>query len=208
MEIGKRNILAVYYTASPIQMRKGKNWYVDAHAIADDLGDIYGIATERVCGVIAALSPGCSWEKNIYEAEKCLNYFKMGCTATDAPFIGSYGRANMIKSWRILAGEPSLEALKGNKVRAFFSLLHDPTNSHDVCIDRHALSVWAGEKLGERQLLNFMRSPEKYDAIAQDYRDVAAQLDLLPNQLQAITWVTWRENNVLTFLNKRYTLKS
>jgi hypothetical protein len=38
-----------------------------------------------------------------------------------------------------------------------------------------------------------MRSPKQYDAIALDYRQMAASLDLLPNQVQAITWLVWRQ---------------
>lgn len=65
------------------------------------------------------------------------------------PLLGSYGRPNMRKAWRILKGEQPLAVLGGDKVRAFYSLMINPDNSEDVCIDRHAVSLWYGSKLGD-----------------------------------------------------------
>lgn len=45
-----------------------------------------------------------------------------------------------------------------------------------------------------------------YNEIAADYRAVAARAGLLPNQLQAITWFTWKRINRIVYPGRQLNL--
>ncbi len=81
-------------------------------------------------------------------------------------------------------------ALKGPKTRAFYECLCNPQDPHWVCVDRHAYCVWLGRRLTTTSQLKM--TPKLLHVVAVDYRLTAKLTGLLPSQLQAITWVTWR----------------
>ena len=186
----QRNIASVYYQANDLDIQSGMTWYTNANNICKRLAARYGYTTSQVAGVMAALSPGCSWESNVVYTERLLSYHKNGLTCEESPKVGSYGRANKVKAWRIADGEQPLDVLGGHKVRAFFTCIDNP-ESREVCIDRHAVSIVEGKPLGDK-FSSYTNTEKKYNAIANDYAVVAHDLEMLPHQLQAITWVVWR----------------
>lgn len=173
------NILRTYEAATPIEAARGHEWYDLAHLFADKIshGEI-----KKGAGVIAALSPQKDWLENMYLAQRAFE---------DGRASGHMG-AFVKKADRILDGEEPLDVLGGNKVRAFYKLILDPTNAHDVCIDRHAFDIAVGEVTDDkaRKVLERARG---YDLIANLYRQVAKKVEVLPSQLQATTWVSWRK---------------
>lgn len=132
------NIRAVFESASPQERLEGMNWYMKAHYHSEALASKYHFSGAQVAGVIAALSPGRDWGKNLHDAETLINDFKRGCQGADLPMVGSYGRANVFKSERILMGAEPLSVLGGLKVRAFYQCILNPFTTDAVCIDRHA----------------------------------------------------------------------
>lgn len=190
----QRNILSVWYRSNDLDRQQGMDWYYNANVIASKLASRYRTTTSVVCGVIAALSPGCTWERNIEYAERALINHSMGMTANDSLNIGSYGKANMRKAWRIMNGDDALDVLGGNKVRAFYTLLNDPLNSTVCCIDRHAVGIAVGKPVGDK-FSKYTSTDKKYNALANEYARIALELGIMPHQLQAVTWVTWRRIN-------------
>jgi hypothetical protein len=95
---------------------------------------------------------------------------------------------NKVKALAILAGADPLCTLKGNKVRSFFSCVLNP-QCYLVCVDGHAYGVAKGN--GQRLQPKVIKDDE-YLAISQAYQAVAAELNILPLQLQAITWLSYR----------------
>jgi len=85
--------------------------------------------------------------------------------------------------------------LSGPKVVPFYRLLRDGGNATDVCIDTHAIDIAAGySEQGLRETAPHRGSRGRRLA-EQAYRDVAAEVGVLPHELQAVTWVTWKASD-------------
>ncbi len=191
------NILKTYARATDGDIDFGLHWYQQAHDAAKAIaGRCTTATTVEVIGVIAALSPGLSWGLNVLQAEQLLKAYETGA---ELPMVGSYGRKNVDKAVRILSHEWPLDVLGGNKVRAFFYNILFPTGESHVTIDRHAkaLAINApATRIGyaSDNVLSTVKKSE-YDYIAWHYEVIARRLGLIPSQLQAIVWVTWKRIN-------------
>lgn len=170
-------ILDVYQRA-PVGAR---SWYHEAHAYAEDLSREYGVTLEQACGVIAALSPNLSWDKNVAYARQLL-------ATGDAPVLGGSKR----KALRIVQGERPLDVLSGHKVVSFYFNLLWPDTSDSVTIDRHAHDVAVGKRYGNRYR-PLLRAKGGYERLAEAYRHSADVVGITPSEMQAATWTAWRE---------------
>lgn len=186
--MSKRNrdsIRAVYRQATADELRLGLSWYADAHNQAGSIHPDISVG----CGVIAAVSPGLRWDVNIEYARRLI-------LGLDTSGLGRVWPSNGYKAMRILAGKsPEIVLFEGKrsgyKVRAFYRCLINPHNWYDVCVDGHAYSIWAGERIALQDTPNLDRNG-LYDAIAVDYTRIADSLGILPMQLQSICWQAWR----------------
>lgn len=182
-----RNILSVFHQASDSDRSEGLYWYQTANRDAQSLAERFQVSLSVAVGVIAALSPGRNWGLNLQDAEKLLHAFT---NDLPLPHVGSYGRKNVAKARRIMQGENPFDVLPptGPKVRAFYSLILDPASNLEVCVDRHALAIAVGRVQPESVTVRVFQ----YGFFAKHYSAAAAILGLLPHQVQAVTWVTWR----------------
>lgn len=189
----EENIVQCWIKASKEDVKEGKEWYYNVHKHCIYLANSYGIDSTSVMGVVAALSPGSSWELNLTNTRKLIELYldNPNQDIENLKHIGTYGKNNVLKAWQILQGVSSLDVLGGNKVRDFFICIAIPDNKHTVVIDRHALSIALGVPLSDTSM-RYINSDRKYKFIASRYIYVAKVLGVLPNQLQAVTWVYWR----------------
>lgn len=172
------NILTVLENATPDQHASGMDWYAFAHTFATDIaaGDIV-----RGAGVIAALSPQKEWGLNMRLAARAF---------AEGVATGNTGNCND-KANAILAGANPLDVLgNGLKTRNFYLNILDPSDAHPVTIDRHAYDIALGERAVGNKRLGL--TPTRYDAFCEAYRVAASVAGILPQQLQAVTWETWR----------------
>ena len=160
---------------------QGERWYLEANELCAELSERFGRPLETVAGILAALSPGCSWERNQALAATML---------ATGDCNHSYGDP-IRKGRRILEGEPPLTVLKGDKVRNFFACITDPGHPGAVVIDRHAYDIVVGQPTSDHERKALLRQGS-YDRIAGAYRRVADRAGILPSQVQALTWVSWR----------------
>jgi hypothetical protein len=181
----KTNILKVLDRATPSQYADGINWYRDAHNMCTYIGGLYNHETETVAGVIAALSPMLPWDRNVILAKNALRTgIATGCLTS-----------NCAKANRIINGELPLEVLGGDKVTSFYLNIANPSNDR-VTIDRHAYDIAVGHRNTENTRPSLKR--KAYEQFVGAYRRASADRGLIPNQLQAITWVVWREQYAYT----------
>jgi hypothetical protein len=180
------NVMATYRTASDAQRADGMVWYAEAHALAVTLARSAGHETLRAAGVISALSPQMSWEQNQRLAIR--TYAEGGISA------GALG-VSVRKADAIYHGADVMITLKAPKTSAFALVIADPTNGHDVVIDRHAMSVAHGRQTTDDETAALNRKGF-YQAYADAYRKAAAEIGITPSQMQAITWVAWRETSI------------
>lgn len=103
-------------------------------------------------------------------------------------------RSNCGKADAILSGSPTFDVLSGPKVRAFAACIIDPTNGTDVVIDRHAFDIAAGRTTDDNTR-NILGRKGMYEYVADLYVRAARKVGISPAQLQAVTWVVWRENH-------------
>ena len=111
----ERNLLACWTRANEFDRAEGMHWYQSANDDARIISEKYNIPLESVLGVIAALSPGNSWGKNLLDAEVLISEWSKGYRGNKLPLVGTYGRRNRIKSEKILGGKDPLEILGGSE---------------------------------------------------------------------------------------------
>lgn len=183
------NILSVYRAATPAQRITGMYWYAEANRIAHEISpDNPAIGA----GVIAALSPRLRWEKNVDYARLAFNLLGYDVDPVLLSYIPALGNSRA-KAMAMVNGADPIEVLgKGPKTNAFFDNILNPFTSMRVTVDKHAFCIAKGEWQGYK---DHVVTNKEYVQIEADYV-VAAQEsgdELLPMQLQAITWCTWRD---------------
>lgn len=187
------NILSVYHKATSEEIEEGMYWYTKAYHLGLGMAQRHGFMQYQCAGVIASLSPGMEWGRNIINANLLIEEYSSGKRGEDLPMLAVYNRDAVRKAEKFL--EPLslpmdlLNRDTGPKTWAFYSLIACP-ESEEVCIDRHAKCLALNITKGRDK--NSLVKPGEYGYIAQHYRAVAEELGLIPNQLQAITWVTWK----------------
>lgn len=173
------NVLAVYRGAFENHVVEGLSWYADRHteALALDPENVY-----RAAAVIAALSPRTPWARNVALAARVY---------VEGKASGTLG-ASCAKADRCFSGESPAEVFKtSTKVRNFWLNIADPTGD-GVTIDRHAFDIAVGMVTDDKARAQLNRKGE-YERFADVYREAARIVGISPAQLQAITWVAWRE---------------
>lgn len=173
-----RNILATYKDATDDQRARGANWYRSAHELALFMSDGDAVAG---AGVLAALSANKAWDINQ----------RLARDAFDGNVHGHVSNA-LGKVAKILAGaDPSDVLPMGLKTGNFYRCIADPDDAEAVVIDRHAHDVVLGAPLGDAN--RGLSSKGRYAVVSLAYRQAAAELGLLPMQVQATVWVVWTE---------------
>lgn len=182
------NVMAVYNGASAYAMREGLSWYSDAHNFARSLAKRNGSATREnvmtAAGIIAALSPMNGWENN---KRKALQLVTQG----NGEGCGLY--MNVEKAMAIYNGATPLSVLGGNKVRAFYMTILDPTADIIPVIDRHAFDIAVGERTDDKRR-GILSRKGVYVEFANVYREAARIVGIGAPQIQAVTWCAWRES--------------
>lgn len=181
------NILSVYRSASNSAFLEGLSWYDGANSFARSLD---GNRFMRAAGVIAALSPMNRWENNKLKAAQL--YAQNG----DGTGCGLFG--NVAKAIAIYNGDDALDVLGGNKVRAFFLTIADPSGIHDPVIDRHAFDIAIGQRTNDKARSRLERKGE-YERFSAAYCDAARIAGIGAAQVQAITWVAWKEQHGILY---------
>jgi hypothetical protein len=183
----------------PSEVRQGIDWYPSAHAVAVRIGQTYYVETPRVCAVIAALSPGCPWERNIEDTETLISAWRK---REPIPLVGVYGRRNRDKAIAALEAETFspdsvFNPTTGPKVWNFYACINDPATTEHIVIDRHAKCAALGITV-DRDSAGIVTRAE-YKHLASSYRNVAANSGFTPAETQAIIWVHWRNHIHPTF---------
>lgn len=185
------NVLAVYNGASAFALRSGLSWYLDAHNFARIVGGGRPEHIRRNAGIIAALSPMNEWENNKRKAAQLISLRgRVSVARGQSNGIGL--STNVAKAIAIYNGRDPLDVLGGDKVRAFFSTILDPTGDFDPVIDRHAFDIAVGERTDEKRR-GILSRKGVYHEFAHVYREAAKIAGIGSAQMQAITWVAWKE---------------
>lgn len=186
-----KNIKAIYDEASQSAIELGETWYQQAHDFCVKLGVKYDLETEVVTAALAVLSPNCPWPVN----KACLE----SMLKTGEPY-GNVYPANVRKAEALLSGALSVEQALffrkryGNKVRAFYDNILNPTHSDKVTVDTHAIrGAFDSTAVTKQQLRWVFETVSGYKILTQAYQQVAHEVDRIPHQVQAVVWLAVKE---------------
>ena len=181
------NLQRVLVQALPSDIETGRASYRKYNRIMCKLAAHCSTSTRTASAVFASLSPNNDYSGNLRDAFKLLSAHRDKRNIGDFT-VSTYGQ-NKVKAWRIAGGCDPLELIVANKTRNFFLNVYNPDDPHPVTIDGHILNAWRGRR---ENLVGLKFPPKLYQTVAVDVRNLAAKQDMLPCQLQAILWVTWR----------------
>ena len=159
-------------------------WYAEANKLTEDLSRRFKLTKLQVAGIIASLSPLKSWNENKVIAE---SFCRNGRGKHTKAMIN---KARAIKQYNgSFEREFILTTLNGNKISNFFLNIAYPNEMKAVTIDRHAIAIGLGRNIieGEQKMTTL-----QYNFFLSCYVDAGAKLNILPNQVQSITWEKWR----------------
>ena len=185
VSLAAKNITAVYRSASDEQKLSGLLWYKEANALAHELDPNDPV---RAAAVIAVLSPRLPWPKNIEAARDAYAGRKLRVLGLNA-----------LKAQQLLSGEKPDDIVKGPKVRAFWHAIVNPNDGRAVVVDRHSFDVAAGV-VTDDETRSILSRKGMYENVVKLYVRASHILTretgtlITPVEVQATTWVAWRES--------------
>lgn len=186
------NVLETYRSASFSAFSEGMTWYDHAHEIALLLD--YDIV--RAAGVIAALSPMNEWDNNIRKANAIYALDGKVPFSEDGKSNGIGLGSNVRKAIRIYEGEHPLDVIPAKtspKVLSFYRTIVNPNDTEvDPVIDRHAFDIAVGMRTDDKTR-EILSRKSVYQSFVNVYRYAAEIVGITPKQLQAVTWVAWKQ---------------
>ncbi len=180
----KENIKVVFNNATKKQIKEGSTWYKNAYLFCNKLAKHHKIAVDKVIQLCAVFSPQAKWEVN----KQILEEFLLN---KRSKFLS---RFQIKRATEILNNQYHLlDVSKGQKVNSFYNSIKNKGLGQDVCLDTHAINL-ATNKINTVAEKSKIWSSKRYKIFQESYCEVANELGVSPQQLQAITWVAWREN--------------
>lgn len=187
------NILSVYTKVDRIDMEEGMLAYQRYHESLKFYARHYGVEMPHVIGAFSALSPNNDYMGNLRSLVTLLEGRRRGARVEDCT-VSTY-KACRNRAWNFLNGADFLDVTKGKKTRNFYLNILNPFDPEPVTIDGHMACIYVGKRMTMKEVV---RSRFKYDIVADAFRSAARDVDLLPNQLQAMLWFTWKRiHNVI-----------
>lgn len=175
-----RNLLRLYRSATPADLKAGLAWYDDARKIVTDWAETYQQSTITVACVVAAISPQCEWKRNLIIADDVL--------AGRPASVGGALHVNIRKARAILfdrASDITRYFPTGPKVAAFALNLAG-------CYDWPTIDSHAAQAALNDPLLVLGLKPNAYECFARAYIAAARKVRLSPAVFQAIIWHVWK----------------
>lgn len=183
---GVTAILSVLADCTESEHSNGRKWYKTANRFSHKVSTRTGLRIETVCAVIARLSPQCEWQENKRGAIEV-------CNGRPIYGLNIYGdnvyRAGLIAeadSDKVIAEQVlPRKGYERPKISKFYANILNPSDASAVTIDTWAGRIWIGDCNAPSVTINAADSAR----IQADYIAAAHTVNLLPQELQAITWV-------------------
>ena len=174
--------------ATPEDIRRGMAWYSDANEIVYDIHDRFKRFNPwLVGGVLAILSPGNKWERNIQDVITVLEAIENNTHPNDIK-VCTYN-TNKFKAFAFATEQREI-TFESRKTFSFLKNIVDLDPNY-LTIDRWHLRACFGKTM-ETGL-----TKKRYDAIAEVTKQEAKKVGMLGYQYQAIIWESIRNRDTL-----------
>ncbi len=205
------NILRIFRAASAEDIAAGREWYSRAHQAAAELAAMGDGDVVRAAAVIAVLSPATPWHRNVQLARHAYTLAAEGATYDKITSgkagggLATMGDAARKAAALVLGGDPA-SIVSGPKVTAFWLRIAEAANSDtsagSVVVDRHAFDIAVGRMTDDRTRGAYLGRVGGIATVQACYARAASALrrsgeaeDITPSELQAATWVAWRNSD-------------
>jgi hypothetical protein len=194
------NLMKVWEQAIASEKAEAMESYFRYHRLMQAIAAESGVSAPTACAVFSALSPNNDYIGNLKDTRRLLNHSTRINGRIEDFKVTTYHN-NKRKAWDIARGVKSPEqAIVALKTWNFFNNVATPERTEFVTIDGHMYWAWMGRNGGVKgdrknnavKLPGASVTPRIYQAIASDVRALATALNVLPNQFQAVCWVTWK----------------
>jgi hypothetical protein len=168
---------------------RGRTWYTEAHAFAQEVAHETSVPIDRVVGVLAVLSVQNRWDTNKRDVEAFCQAYAAGEDLDTVP-CSTYDSQRQ-KAIDILEAptDADISTMIGTKyapkTRAFYDNILNPRSSFRVTIDRWILR---GLNLEYYTSGGGNRYIAMYRDLEEVFRQVALEKNLRPCELQAAVW--------------------
>jgi ribosomal protein L37E len=197
------NIVAHWAGSNDHEKKAGEHWYPDAHYLCKHVGHDTDTPIHTVAGELANYSPQTHWATNMTHAARVCRT-KVGIGGEGSGVFATDAQREAAD--RMIQGEHYKDVLKGPKTSAFAHLIHHGGNEDDdhphVCVDRHALSVAAGDRATDvAYSTSGLGGKAKYQHATDVYHEAARRISkiegrtITAHHVQATTWLTRQRFN-------------
>ncbi len=209
------NLVAILEQSTSQEIKSGRSWYSDCNKLVGRLAKKYDHNIQTVTGILASLSPETNfsqnvkdtiglltngdnaivttYEKNRIKALKILSgeldihdHYSQAITKTAGFYFNILQPLDIT---RVTIDRHSSRVVHGYYLTGSESRFYYNTR---VTIDRHSSRVVHGYYLTGSESRFYYNTRAKYQKTEGIYFSIAEKYDLLPQQLQAITWLTYR----------------
>lgn len=199
MENIRENFLKVYNQATNYEKELGIKSYFHYNRLTTNIAQELGFPAHIGPAVFAVLSPNSSYFGNLRDCRRLLEAKKKGLGINDFK-VNTYD-ANKRKAYKLADCQVDpLELIVANKTRNFYLNVLNPNDPIPVTVDGHCYNIARYKRENLVGLRGF--TDKKYEILAQNIRDLAKDLNLIPNQLQGILWITWKKIHNLVHSNQ------
>jgi len=194
MTQGIKNIELVLAQSDFVDLTEGKTAYERYNEVLRSIADYYSMGFVQTVAAFVALSPNNDYVGNLRSLITLIVGFKNNIPVEQIT-TSTYKQCRN-RAYNYLTGEKDfLVETGGPKTINFYFNILKPKDTKYVTIDGHMYGVWHGERF---RMVEVAHLKIPYSKIASDFKIVAKRNNLIPNQLQATLWFTWKRiNNVI-----------
>jgi thermostable 8-oxoguanine DNA glycosylase len=176
-------IRKIYNQSTIEEIENGLTWYDDARAFCENNAKLFNIDVFIVAQLTSLFSPKKEWKQNKAEVVRFLKMKLKNIVPIKGFFVT---RATMREAENILLSGATIPE---HRIKTF-SFAHNISyqDSKMVTIDRHAIKICFG-KFDSKEILI---TAKRYKEAQKAHEILADELGIMPSQLQAIVWVTYK----------------
>lgn len=190
-----KNIEYVLNKADTVDINEGKKAYFGYNKILTEIANHYEVGFVQTVACFVALSPNNDYMGNLRSTVGVIQGFKAKKDVSQIK-VSTYN-ACKIRAFNYLTGNKDfLIETKGPKTRSFYFNIIKPEDSEHITIDGHMFGLYQGKRV---TMVEVAKLGFNYQKVARDFKIVARKNKLIPNQLQAILWFTWKRINKVIY---------